>query len=127
MSPKTRSILQSLLIVIIAMIFLIITIVLASIYTSVSLSPLENTLENSHRTHPKYIAWKHNKAPYQPSIVLRFLNIDTEFRQSLHGKTKIEIASWFPDLRLPIDASDNQKYYHKYLGNSDFLWIGASS
>ncbi|MEX2607840.1 MAG: hypothetical protein WD708_10885 [Kiritimatiellia bacterium] len=81
----------------------------------------------SHHTNREYIRWKKGKTTYNPSVALRFLNADADFRLSLRGKTKPEVANWFPDLRSPTEANDYQQYYNQEINDVDFLWIGDSA
>lgn len=83
--------------------------------------------EDGHQTNLRYIAWKMHLAPYDPSVTLRFLNVDSNFRRSLKGKTLSKVLKWFPDLRPPEKANNYQKYYNHLIDEFTFFWIGDSA
>ena len=75
----------------------------------------------------EYNQWKRGKSDYDPSLALRYLNIDVDFRLSLRGKSKNEIRVLFPDLRDPVRSNTYQEYYLDSIKGMDFLWIGDSA
>ncbi len=81
--------------------------------------------DDSHRTNRQSNLWKEGKAPYDPSVVLRFINVD--FVNSLKGKSRAEMEKWFPDLRSPGEANEYQRYYSESVSGMDYLWIGDSA
>ena len=81
---------------------------------------------DSHHTNLKHLLWKWRILSYDPAASLRYLEPDLAFRQSLHGKTRVEVNKWFPDLRSINNGNEYQKYYNQHLQNKDFLWIGDS-
>ena len=81
---------------------------------------------DSHHTNLKYLLWKAGFNRSDPSIALHFMNVDSDFRQSLEGKTKEEVQEWFPNLVPPEKGNAQQKLHISFLKGMDFLWIGDS-
>ena len=66
-------------------------------------------IQDSHHANIRHIGWKWGILPYDRDTVLRFLNVDVSFRDSLLGKTRSELETWFPKLALP-DEEQLQNY-----------------
>ena len=81
---------------------------------------------DSHHTNFQYLSWKCGFSSYRPSVALRYLNVDVGFREALRGKSRSEIARWFPDLRPPSKADEYRRIFYEFVIRKDFLWIGDS-
>ena len=85
---------------------------------------------DSHHVNFRWILWKHHLWPYQPDLALRYLNVDLQFRNSLHGRSKAEVQRWFPILRPKKEpVTPSQKYYSGdgIVQGPDFFWIDDST
>jgi hypothetical protein len=84
--------------------------------------------QNSHHTNFRYVLWKHHLYTYPENKPPgSFFGVDLQFRNSLIGKTKDEIRSWFPDLIPPKDGDPYQIAYYSDVSRTDFLWIANSN
>ena len=83
---------------------------------------------DSHHLNLRWILWKHHLWPYDEAIALRYLNVDVDFRKSLHGKTKSEILRFFPRLVSPDQPVNSmQAYYSNGMHDKDWRWIDDSN
>ncbi len=83
--------------------------------------------DDSHRTNYRYLSWKWGLSDFDSSVSLRYLSVDVKFKKFLNGKSKKEIAKWFPNLRSPKNSDKYQQFYLNEMIDRDFFWIGNSN
>jgi|GEM_PF-3125389 len=107
---------------------LIILIIVSSILAFIVL-----TEEESHRYY-KYLIWKHKLVDIQIDNIGKYLNMDSEYRNSMIGKTEKAFKERFPVLinardadSILVDIYDENKVDERLLENDKFYWLPKSA